>query len=501
MKNIFVCGFSQESNSFNPKITEMDIFQQYGVFMGGNAPEKPLCLPQANGIIEYLKNKDCNLIYGAVMRAGCGGPVNHNIVDYFLENTIKELKKVNKIDGICIALHGATLSNKTDDVCGFILEALRREVGDGVPISAAFDMHANITDKIVENVDYICGYQEYPHIDQKETGERAAERLYEKLIGNGGETAVVSIPMIAPAHGYTTANGSLKKLVEQSKNLIVNGEILDYTIFEVQPWLDISELKTTIVVIAKTAEIAKTTAKKIAKENFLIREELLGLKLFTVEDVIEKADKCETDVPVVLVDSSDSPGAGANSDSAYVIEKLLPYRNKLKAAVSVCDVQAVEKAFAIGVGNIADFDLGATIAPKLSKAVCVKNAKVLSLHCGEFLLFSSQGSDLKCYIGKTAILKADKIFIHVSSCAKEAGDINFYKSFGIDPFECDIVSVKACTSFRDVYETKTTEIYNVQTPGAAGTNLFEMPYENRPYPLYPFEEISECDISDAKICR
>ena len=36
---------------------------------------------------------------------------------------------------------------------------------------------------------------------------------------------------------------------------------------------------------------------------------------------------------------------------------------------------------------------------------------------------------------------------------------------------------------------------------AAGTVLTDLPYKKRPVPMYPFEEISEDDISEAKSFR
>ena len=72
----------------------------------------------------------------------------------------------------------------------------------------------------------------YPHIDQKETGIRAAKRLMEALSGKGGRMAYATVPMIASAHAYTTTKGELNKLVNYAKQMIKDGEIIDYTIFE-----------------------------------------------------------------------------------------------------------------------------------------------------------------------------------------------------------------------------------------------------------------------------
>jgi microcystin degradation protein MlrC len=254
--------------------------------------------------------------------------------------------------------------------------------------------------------------------------------------------------MIAPAHAYTTKDGALLKLVNRAKAMVASGRILDYTIFEVQPWLDAAEMAATIIVIADDAQVAKDAARELALDNFSIRRELLGTPLVSINEVIEKALANKTGKPIVLVDSADSRGAGSTADSAAVLEALLPYCDQLKCAVGVSDAPAVEKAFALGVGCRADFTLGATIAPELSRPVKIKNALVRSLHNGYFTNKGPISRGGITYCGKVAVLQIGKILIQVSADSRNEGERGFYCGFGIDPELCDIVSVKACTSFR-----------------------------------------------------
>ena len=500
-KRVFMCGLSQESNSFNPVLTNMEEFESFDAYWGNAPIPEKFCLPSACGAYETLCQADIELCCGPVIRAGSGGPVEHSVVEYFVDTTLKQIKAFGNVDGVYVSMHGATVSDKVYDVCGYILEAIRREVGEEVVISASFDLHANITEKIMKNADFVSGFQAYPHLDQKETGIRAAERLLEALEDKGGKVAFVSIPMIASAHGYTTFDGSLGKLVARAKKMIEQGEIIDYTIFEVQPWLDVEEMAATVVVIAETEEKAKSVAKDLAYENFTVREEILGESFFTISEVINKAIENKSGKPIILVDSADSPNAGATADSATVIEYLLPYRDRLKCAVAVSDIPAVEKAEKLGVGGVSDFTLGATKAPKLSKPVLVKDAVVMSIHEGTFYSYGPQDKGFKRFLGKTVVLKAGEISIHVSSYGKFEGDLNFYRSFGIDPAEYDLVGVKACTSFRAAYEPISAEICNTDTPGSAGCVLTNLPFKKRPVPMYPFEEITKDNITEPKIYR
>jgi microcystin degradation protein MlrC len=182
-----------------------------------------------------------------------------------------------------------------------------------------------------------------------------------------------------------------------------------------------------------------------------------------------------------------------------VLENLLPYKDKLTAAVGITDPTAVGQAFAVGVGNTATFKIGATIAPKLSNPVTV-TAKVKSLHDGDFYRYGPEGLGELYSLGKTAVLQVGNIFVHIVSKGQH-GDLGFYRSFGIEPMRCDLVFVKACTSFRAAYAPFAAKIYNANTRGAAGCDLKALPFENVSKPLYPFDETTEKDIKPVKICR
>ncbi len=380
-KRIFVCEMLQESNSFNPVLSGFEEFEI----------RKPMRLKKAgatiDGMIACVQENGMIPVVGLCMRAKSGGPVDHAVVDNFVEKTAKELKNAGRIDGVLVSMHGATLSDVSDDVCGDILEKIREEVGENMVVSIACDLHANVTEKMMRYADYICGYQTYPHIDHYQVGYRAAMLAIRHIRGDRAKMACVSVPIMASAHGYTTGTGALSNLMRRAEAMVEEGKILDFTVFQVQPWLDIKEIGSVIVVIACDENAAKAAACDLAMEEFDIRREIQGEKLYSVSEVIKEALDNDTDKPVILVDSADSPNAGATGDNAAVLEALLPYSDKLHAAVSITDPIAVEKAFSVGVGNKCDFMIGAALAPGLSRPVCVKNALVKSLHDGDFTLY------------------------------------------------------------------------------------------------------------------
>ena len=492
IKRVFVCGIEQESNSFNPVFMSLERFHRQSADKSNYG--------KGGGAYKVFNENNIECVYGIHMTANSSAPVKDEVVNYFLDDTLAKISSAGKLDGVFLLLHGATMSESIDDVCGHICEAIRGVVGEDIPIAASFDLHANITEKMVKNVDYVSGYWEYPHIDQLSTGIRCATLLCQHLNGNKLFMARAALPVMAPAHAYTTVRGALKKLNEKAQAMISDEKIEDYTMFQVQPWLDAPCVESTVIVVAKDKKTATDVADELAKNIFDSKEELQGTPLFTPAEVIETALANKSGKPVILVDSADSVGAGSTGDSAEVLEALLPFADKLKSAVAFVDAPATEKAFALGVGSTAVFTLGATVSPKLSKPVTVE-AKVRSLHSGSYIRRGPIFKGGPVSFGKTAVLEVGKIFVRISDLPGVGGDRNHYEACGIIVDELDLVSVKACTSFRAGYEDIAAEICNTGTAGAACPVLSQLPYAKLPKPTYPFEEISESDIKPAKIYR
>ena len=496
-KKIFICGIRQESNSFNATLATLKNF----AIKEKDDLAKDENNAQLKGVLKGIQEEQMIPVFGTYFGASPGATVSDSVVDSFLDKIAKDLRSEEAIDGVAILFHGATVSETREDVCGDVSEFIRKIVGEDMPITASFDLHANITDKIARNVDFICAFQKYPHLDIFETGYRSIKILGEYFRDNRVKTYRTTVPVIASASGYTTDTKELKDLMARGHEYVKQGKILDFSIFQVQPWLDVQEMYSAVVVIGKDEQIAKEITKELAFGEFEIKEKLQGEKFLTIEEIIEKARNNKTGKPIIICDSADSPNAGAAGDSAFVLEKLLPVKNEFNMAVAVNDIRAVDKAFELGVGGVGDFTVGASICPKLSAPVTVCGATVKCLSDGEFTMYGPQERGEKRNIGKCAVIQTGKLKILLAYDGKREGDRGFYSFVGIEPELMDIVDVKACTSFRAGYESISAGIYNAETPGAASPVLKLLPYEKRPKPLYPFENISKEMLSEPKCYR
>ena len=498
---IAICEFRQESNAFNPIPADFGFFELGGIHEGQVFHDalhgKQVAV---GGMLDVLEKAGVEPIMLFSMHADSGGPVKDAVVRKFIEKTTTMLKKELPLDGLLVSMHGATQSESIEDVCGFILEALREQVGPDTLISASFDLHANITDKIQSNADFICGYQTYPHVDFFETGARAATILLDSLNGKiHARTYRTVIPMIVPASSYTTLRGSFGALADYAQKQVAKGRILDYTIFQMQPWLDVELGGTCVVTIGEDEEEAKACAADFAQKLFNMRDNFKQ-DLYQIDEVIRKAEKNRSGKPVVLVDSSDSPNAGACGDSPAVLERIKALGSNVRAAFYIKDTPAVKELWNRGIGSVNRIRLGATMSHEFYRPVEIE-VEVLSMHNGVFTAEGPAGRGTLHDCGRVVTVRWNNVDIVICEAISYPGELQLYRHFGVEPTFYDLVTVKACTSFRVAYEPIASEICETDTPGTAPINLGLLHFKRLPDSFYPFSDISGYEIPEPSAMR
>ena len=494
---IALCEFHQETNSFNPVRTTLADYQKVGIYEGDAMYQlrgRPVAMAGKFAAIEEAGGAEIFPLIS--MTAQSGGTVEHEVVDYFLSKTLPGLKAALPLDGVFIGLHGATQSDASDDVCGDILEAVRGIVGPDCVITASTDLHGNVTEKWIKNADFVCGYHTYPHVDFFDTGYRAAKAGLAKIMKTQDlKMAWASVPMIAPASAYTTMHGPFKEVMDYALDLTAKGELFDFSIYQMQPWLDVDPAQSSILAISPDPEKARKYANIIAKKLFDARS-LFVQKLYQVDEVLDEAEQNNSGKPYVLVDSSDSPNAGATGDSAALIEAIQKRNSDIKAALYLNDIPAAERAFELSVGKEGTFTIGAYLDKNASSPVTIE-ARVLSLHEGFYTQEGPAQRGKVNFVGKTAVIRYRNTDIVLCGNVLAPGDPQMYRHFGVEPTFCQLVSVKACTSWRAAYEPMAGKIFETDMPGNAPLNLFRVTYTHIPKHFYPFEEITEADIRKA----
>lgn len=485
---IIIGDFHQETNSFCPVNWTLEHFKR-DTFLRGQEVLDNYAAPSGrilSGILSEIAEHDAVAIPGCAIRATSGGAVAAEVVKYYTQEMLQCIHENPDVDALILSFHGATQSVWTDDVCGNMLATFREAVGEKVLIAFGCDMHANITEECCHNADIICGFQTYPHVDQFQTGVRAAKLAFSQL--NGGKKlyrATVTIPMILPACGYSTIRGRFAEIMADGHQMVEDGYLTDFSLFQMQPWLDVDPAGSTVLTIAEDPEKAALCAKKLAQELYDNREEF-SAQLVPVEEVIEKAKTVPEGHPVILVDAADSPGGGAIGDSIYVVDCLRKMDYPVKTAIIVTDPEVANKAHKLGIGTTAVFNLGGKITPDSVQMKGV-TATVKGLYDGHFIQEGPVGKGQPRNMGRSAILQIENVDVLVCEHLCGAGDLQAYRTFDMEPTNYQLVVVKAHGSFRAGYEPFASEICLSDTPGASMTDLLRLKYRHLPQYFYPFK--------------
>lgn len=138
---VLVGGLHHESDTFNPIVTrEKDVKILRGNDLLNHRGEDSI-----SGIIETLTSKNIEVIPTLLARAVPNGEWDKSLY-ISLKKEILEIAEVNKVDGVCLALHGSMRIREIGEAEGDLLESLR-EIYPDIPIVTSLDMHATISKK------------------------------------------------------------------------------------------------------------------------------------------------------------------------------------------------------------------------------------------------------------------------------------------------------------------------------------------------------------------
>jgi microcystin degradation protein MlrC len=487
---ILVTELRQESNSFNPRLSGLAHWKSGWLLEPEDVRETLREVECAvGGMIEVLEASPYQpeIVFGPAFCAQSGGTAETEVMDAFWRRLAPAIEANLPLDGVFFSFHGALQTTDFDDAEGEIVRRVREFVQPGCILAASLDMHAYITESFAAAVDIICGYHTYPHVDFAETGRRAA-RLGLAAIARSSapEMAWSSVPMMVSASAYNTLSGPFRDLSLYAQHLVDRGELLDFSIFQMQPWLDVSEPNSATVAIASDPEKAERYARDLAERLYGLRH-AFSPKLSSVDFIIDRAEDPTSTKPVILVDSADSPNAGAPGDSMAVARRLLERGSTARSATVVSDPRATALAFEVGVGGSAEFAIGGHVDTSAVRITAI--GYVRSLHDGEFRQeFVGHGGRIS-RIGRSAVVRFGKLDVLVCQTIVSPGDPQLYRGFGIEPLMYDLVVVKANTSFRVGYAKIAGEIYDADTPGAAAPGLLRLPFRKmKERCLYPWRD-------------
>lgn len=482
----------QESNTFNPIATTRADFEQFGILRGAELVERMADTNELGGFIQSLRRwPEQPEIVGLVrLPAWPSGAATADTFAWIRQEMMDALHRALPVDAVLLALHGAMVAEQTPDVEGEVLHAFRTLLGPSVPLVATLDLHANITERMVRAADALVLYHTSPHIDVFETGQRGAAVLRRILVeGARPITAFAKIPLVVPAERANTQDPASisHALRERLQALERQPGILCAGLATVQPWLDIPELGSAVVIVSEgDGELAVRPCQEIAAEVWQRRREYLP-ELVSAADGVRAAYE-NPDGLVVLSDSADATTSGATGDSTAILSEMLKYDWPRPALVTLVDADVVEMARQRGMNAEMTTELGGKRARHFAQSLRV-TARIHNLFEARFLLSGHLARNLPIDMGWSAVLQCGQIYIIVTSRSGPHFAPQLFQSAGLDPFAASLLVAKSPCGFRAAYAPHARKIFVVRAPGCAPSDFWNYPYRNIPRPMWPWDEI------------
>lgn len=473
---VALAQFLYESNTFNPREATTELFTRGGTWLTDPDAVRQWLRhsdSQLGGSCDVLEHAGCRTVPVAVIMAGTpAGRLGAECYQTIRQTLRDRLRAALPAEAVLLHLHGAVCAVGEDDVEGDLLAMVRDELGFRGRLVVSLDLHANVTRRMVQHADAITAYRTFPHRDFAATGERAARLV---LDGRPTVRTLVKIPALIPPTVTHDAHGHFQTMLAHARTLERTPGLLDVSLFPVQPWLDVEEPGTAVVVTSLTAEAAEP-ARELAAAWYAKRTQWQPTLRAWPE--IVSTLRQPTDAPWFLVDTADATTGGAAGTSAEAVAQLWPHRYDLPGDVLLWVVDPA--AVAAAQSGATQFALGQQRFPVEAEigftGECRYRARG-SAYTGQE--FSS---------GAAAVLCSGRLSIAVTTQGALCADPAFYECLGLKTTTALAIHVKSLLGWQAGYGVDTDRGLPFDGPGCTSLHFARLPFTGARRELFPFTD-------------
>ncbi|TAV75853.1 M81 family metallopeptidase [Rhizobium leguminosarum] len=461
---IAVGGIHIECSTYNPVLNEEKDFR---VLRG----EALLAAPY----FAFLRDYDAEFLPTIHARAIAGGPVSRATYEAFKGEFLERLKPMLPLDGLYLAMHGAMYVEGMEDAEGDWISAARALVGKDCTVSASYDLHGNVTQRIIDALDIYSTYRTAPHIDVEETMRRSVSMLVKSL--KTGERPLVlwaPIPVVLPGERTSTVDEPAKGLYEMLPGMDAIDGVWDASLMVGYVWADEPRATAAAIMTGTDRTVLEREAKRLARAYWDARQDFVfGCETGSVEECVEKAIASPT-APVVLAESGDNPTGGGVGDRADVLAELIARGATGVVFAGIADKAATEACYAAGIGVELELSVGASLDTKGSKPVSARFTV-------KFLHETSDPTD------RQAVVSVSGIDLVLSAKRRPYHNIVDFTRLGLDPHKASIIVVKSGYLSPELAPIANPNLMALST-GVVDQFVERLPRLRKQRPTYPFDK-------------
>ena len=477
---ILIAGFQHETNTFAPSPATYESFVR-----GEGHP------PMARGDA-VLAIRDVNLPIGGFIQASerqghtllpiiwTAASPSAQVTEDAYERIVGEIVAAageGGFDAIYLDLHGAMVAQHVDDGEGELLARIRAKVGPSVPVVASLDLHANVTERMLASADALVAYRTYPHVDMADTGARA-ERLLVRLLDERKPLARAArrLPFLIPINGMCTMLEPARSMYE-ALGTLEQGPVVSLSFAPGFPAADFPECGPVIWGYGEEASAVRDAVDSLY-DMMLRNEAQWAVPFLSPDAAVAEAIRLSATAqkPVVIADTQDNPGAGADSNTTGMLRALLDNGAQDAALGLIWDPEAAAQAHAAGVGATLELALGGRSGTP-GDAPFIGTFEVVALSDGRCRYDGPMMHGMQVELGPVACLKIGGVRIAVSSTKAQMLDRNLYRVAGIVPEQMKILVNKSSVHFRADFQPIAHTVLVAKAPGPMTADPADLPWK------------------------
>ncbi|KKC38145.1 microcystin degradation protein MlrC [Devosia epidermidihirudinis] len=460
---IAVAGLHMECSTYNPVLAREPDFR----VLRGPAMLK-------DGYFDFLTHFPAEFITILHARAIAGGPVEGELYARWKAEILDGLRTAGPLDGVYLALHGAMFVDGLHDAEGDLIAAVRGVVGPKVLIATSYDLHGNVSQKIIDNLDIFSTYRTAPHIDVPDTMRRAVTMLVRALTtGQRPVLAWCPVPVLLPGERTSTQDEPARTFYTQLQAVEDPSGIWDASFQVGYVWADEPRATACAVVTGTNRDAMADAARHLAQNYWDLRADFVfGTTVGSIEDCVDQAVAATT-APVVLAESGDNPTGGGVGDRAEVLAALVARNAQGVIFAGIADADATDAAYAAGEGNMVRLKIGASLDP--SSTPVEANAEVI------FLLEASEPRL------REAVVRIGGIDLVLTKRRRPFHNMEDFTRLGLDPRTAKIVVVKSGYLSPDLGPIANPSLMAL-SPGVVDQFVERLVRHHKPGRQYPFDK-------------
>jgi microcystin degradation protein MlrC len=479
---VAIGGIHIESSTFSPHLSSADDFEvTRGEALLARYDWLSPVRPWAVGV-EWIP-----LVHA---RALPGGAVDPATYEAWATELAEKLAAAGPIDGMLLDIHGAMSVVGRDDAEGDLVTAIRSVLGPEPFVSAAMDLHGNVSQVLFDACDLLTCYRTAPHVDVWETRERAARNLVEALRRQQRpHKALVHVPILLPGEMTSTREEPARGLYARIPEVEARDGVVDAAIWIGFAWADQPRCRGAVVVTGTDASATAEAARELGGHFWAARDEFAFVApTGSLDECLDTALAAVADParrPFFVSDSGDNPGAGGADDVTFALERMLArpeIRDGSRRAVfaSLVDPRAV--------AEIADQPLGSPVRVTVGGRIDSRDPGPLRLDgILEAVADDPDG-------GRCVSVRVGGLSVFVTSRRMQYRLLDSYARLGIAVDTVDIVVVKIGYLEPELFDAAGDWLLAL-TPGGVDQDLARLPYQRVVRPVFPLDRDFAADLA------